>query len=235
MVTIITVVFNGEKTIKDTIESVCRQTVLPGEYLIIDGGSTDGTPAIVAPYLKSYPFIKFISEPDQGIYDAMNKGIRQASGDLIGMINADDWYENDAIEKMSRAYAHHGTGVYYGILRYHLNNMEYYLERSSHNFPAERMIPHPATFVSRDIYDKHGFFNLKYRYSADLDFVIRLFKANAPFFPMDDVIANFRIGGASYTLRSALEALAIRRKYDLLSSRQYWRSVAIHQLKFLFR
>jgi glycosyltransferase involved in cell wall biosynthesis len=235
MITIITVVYNGEKTIRDTIESVCRQTVLPSEYLIIDGLSTDGTQNIVEEYTSRYSFIKLISEKDRGIYDAMNKGIQLASGQLIGMINSDDWYEPTAIETMTQAYKEQGSGVYYGILRYLADDQEYYLERPSHRFPAKRMIPHPTTFVTKDIYEANGCFDLKYRYSSDLDFIIRLYKAGVPFHPVDNIIANFRIGGASYTTKAKIEALKVRRAWGLITDRQVKLTSMLLRARSLFK
>jgi glycosyltransferase involved in cell wall biosynthesis len=235
MITIITVVFNGEQTIRDTIESVCHQTLLPTEYIIIDGLSTDGTLSIVKEYMQRFPFIKLISEKDNGIYDAMNKGLSIASGELIGMINSDDWYELTALEKMSKAYILSGSGVYFGILRNIKNGMDYYLERTSQDFVSERMIPHPTTFVSKDIYVRYGVFDLKYKYSSDLEWVLRLVKNQVPFRHLDDIIANFRIGGASASLNAGIESLNILKAYGRISIKQYAVRLTILRLKFLLR
>ncbi len=234
MITIITVVYNGEKTIRDTIESVCNQTLLPEEYLIIDGLSTDGTLSIVKEYMGRFPFIRLVSEQDKGIYDAMNKGLALAKGKLIGMLNSDDWYEPDALEKMSQAYQAKGSGVYFGILRYIKDEMDYYLERTSEQFVSERMIPHPATFVTKDIYEKYGCFDLQYRYSADLDWVLRLARINkAPFHHLDHIIANFRIGGASESWKASLESESVLKKYGVISSKQYAIRSMILRLRLL--
>jgi glycosyltransferase involved in cell wall biosynthesis len=235
MISIITVVFNGEKTIRDTIESVCNQTLLPLEYIIVDGLSTDGTLSIVKEYMARFPFIKSISEKDDGIYDAMNKGIAMASGKLIGIINSDDWYELDALEKMSNAYTISGSGVYFGILRKIKNGLDYYLERTSQDFVSERMIPHPTTFVSKDIYEKYGAYDLKYKYSSDLEWVLRLVKCQVPFRHLDDIIANFRIGGASETLKADRESLSILKSYGLISLKQFAVRLTLLRLKSLLK
>jgi glycosyltransferase involved in cell wall biosynthesis len=235
MVTIITVVYNGEKTIRDTIESVCRQTVLPQEYLIIDGLSTDGTMQIVKEYAANYPFIKFVSEQDNGIYDAMNKGISMAAGELIGIINSDDWYELSAVEMMLESYKSKGAGVHYGILRYFLDEREYYLERISKGFVSQKMIPHPATFVSSDIYKNYGAFSLQYRYSSDLEFVLRLAKQQVSFFTLDVIIANFRIGGISSNDKARIEALKVRKAYGQVTNKQFLIQVAILKIKKVLR
>lgn len=233
MITIITVVFNAEKTIRDTMESVCNQTLLPDEYLIIDGLSTDGTLRIVQEYMQRFPFIKLVSEKDNGIYDAMNKGLAKAKGDLIGMINSDDWYELNALEQMWQAYKANGSGIYFGILRYIKDEMDYYLERTSEKFAGERMIPHPATFVSRDIYEQYGYFNLEYRYSADLEWVLRLSKQQVSFRHLDHIIANFRIGGASESWKASLESEGILKAYGVINTKQYWIRSMIIRLRIL--
>ena len=221
VVSIITVVYNGEQTLRKTMESVCHQTVLPDEYLIINGNSTDGTAAIVKEYMAQYPFIKLCSGTDTGIYDAMNKGISLAKGQLIGLINSDDWYELNAIELVTKAYLTHGSGVYYGIQRMYKGELEYMLERAHHRFIGVKMIPHPATFTSADLYANIGVFDLNYHYSADLELVIRYIQAKVNFFPMDHIIANFRLGGASSTPKAALESLKVRRSYRLVGTRAY--------------
>lgn len=221
MISIITVVYNGEKTIRHTLDSVCSQSLTPYEYIIVDGLSSDNTVTIVKEYMEQYPFIKLVSEKDSGIYDAMNKGIQLANGKLIGIINSDDWYEKHALEKMQEAYAAHGKGIYYGIQRNMLEDKEYYLERSSQEFLASKMIQHPSTFVSADIYKEYGYFDTRYKYSADLELFIRYSRKEIAFYRLDCIIANFRIGGASSTPAAVMESLAVRKRYGLISSRQY--------------
>jgi glycosyltransferase involved in cell wall biosynthesis len=222
MISIITVVYNGESTIKDTLDSVCKQTLLPDEYIIIDGLSTDKTMSIVSEYMLKYPFIRCVSEKDFGIYDAMNKGIKLAKGNIVGIINSDDWYEKDALEKINNEYLIKGSGIYYGIQRNLINNKEFYLERVSHEFLDKKMIPHPSTFISKDIYAKFGAFDLRYSFSSDLDLLIRFSKQNIPFFKVDSIIANFRIGGASSTPKAAMESISIRKKHGLISVKKYY-------------
>lgn len=114
---IITVCFNSEETIERTIISVLSQSYQNFEYIIVDGASTDGTLGIVEKYVEKYPDkIKLISEKDDGIYDAMNKGIRVASGDLIGIVNSDDYYETDALENISETYDGEKYEIVYGII-----------------------------------------------------------------------------------------------------------------------
>lgn len=119
-VSIITVVYNGVKNIEQTIKSVLHQTYSNIEYIVIDGGSTDGSLDIIKKYSDSISY--WVSEADKGIYDAMNKGISKATGDLIGIINSDDWYEPDAIMNMVTAYEE--NTVLYGIIRTICNENE---------------------------------------------------------------------------------------------------------------
>lgn len=111
LISIITVVYNGEKYLEQTIQSVINQTYKNIEYIVIDGGSTDGTLDIIKKYEEHISY--WVSESDKGLYDAMNKGIGVAKGELIGMINSDDWYELEAVEIMAEAYKNNPTKVYF--------------------------------------------------------------------------------------------------------------------------
>lgn len=233
MISIITVVLNGEKTIKRTLDSVCNQSVLPMEYIIVDGISTDSTLDIIHDYMKRFPFIKLIREEKRGIYLAMNKGIELAKGKLIGIINSDDWYEENAFAEMSKAYEMNGSGVYHGIVRFVSHGKECFLERGTHEFLGVRMMPHSSIFVSADVYKKHGIFDLKYKYSADLELLVRYASQKVPFYYLDNIIANFTAGGASSDRRAAMESLRVRKRYGLISGRQYYPVIAKLKLQSL--
>lgn len=220
-VSIVTVVYNGEKTIAETIESVCNQTRLPQEYVIIDGASTDNTLAVISKYKEKYPFIRVLSEKDNGIYDAMNKGIKLCKGDIVGILNADDYYEPECLENVLSSFNENGEGVHYGILRYIENNKEIYLCRYHHEHLNRKMIPHPATFVSRNLYVQHGDFNLNYKYSSDLELMIRFRSKCVDFFPIDRILANFRTDGVSNSVKAGIETLNIKKMNKLISNRDY--------------
>jgi glycosyltransferase involved in cell wall biosynthesis len=219
---IITVVYNGEKTISETIESVCNQTFQPFEYIIIDGNSSDSTVEIIQSFAIKYPFIKLVSEKDDGIYDAMNKGINLSSGNVIGILNSDDFFEIDCLEKVNSSFLKNGLGVHYGILRYLKNNDEIFVCRYSHNHLEKKMIPHPATFVPKSYYDIYGTFNSNYKYSADLDLIIRLKNAPVPYFPINNILANFRTDGVSNKVAAGIETLKIKRHYNLVNAQTYY-------------
>lgn len=200
-VTIITVVYNGAKTIEQTILSVLGQTYTNIEYIIIDGMSTDGTQEIIEKYAKSISC--FVSEKDDGIYDAMNKGIALATGKIVGIINSDDWYAPDAIEKVVRFFRHHEVELVYG------NGFFVYSDGSEIPFtlyPLETMwyqmaIVHPSVFIKKEVYEKFGSFCLDYKLSADYDLLLRLYSQDVKFGYIDSVLSYFRSGGLGEKLR----------------------------------
>lgn len=222
---IITVCFNSERTIRDTIESVLNQTYSDFEYIIIDGGSTDSTLEIVKEYVPRFNGrLKYISEPDRGIYDAMNKGILLASGELIGIINSDDWYETTALEKVSQMYNHDNLCVFYGYMRtIDANNGKMIsCNIASHEYIDRQMINHPTMFVSKAIYEKYGKFDCRYSASADYDFVIRMVNnKEISFVPVEEIISNFRTGGISQEYKALKETMKIKHKYGYINWLQY--------------
>lgn len=141
-ISIVTVTFNAEKTLYQAIESVLNQTYAPYEYIIKDGGSTDLTIEIAESFeerfrKKGIPY-KIVSEKDNGIYDAMNRGIAMCSGDIIGMINADDWYESDALETVNAAYEAEPFDLFYADVRLHKNDNVSFVKKSKNRRYATR-------------------------------------------------------------------------------------------------
>lgn len=199
LVSIVTIVFNGEMHIEQTINSVLEQKYSPIEYIVIDGGSTDGTLQKIEKYKNRIDH--FISEPDDGIYHAINKGISLACGDLIGLIHCGDYYEPDAVSDAVDSFLNTGADVIYGNLKTIEEAGEESIIRvvqGDHNNLKKRMsILHPATFVSRKCYLRHGLYDIKYRSAADYDFFLKLFLSNVKFHHVDKVLANFRSGGTS--------------------------------------
>lgn len=196
-VSIITVVYNGAKTIEQTILSVLEQTYKNIEYIIIDGQSTDGTQQIVEKYIGSIDC--FVSGKDNGIYDAMNKGIQKATGEIIGIINSDDWYERDAVEKAVNFFEHTKADLVYGKIFLVYPDGEFKLVKKA---PLETIwyqmaVPHPSVFVKREIYEKIGLFNLKYEISSDYELLLRFYSKHVKFGYIDTAIAYFRVGGLS--------------------------------------
>lgn len=221
-VTIITTSFNSERSIARTIESVLGQRYPNIEFIIVDGGSTDSTLKIITSFESRFAGrMRCISEPDRGMYDAMNKGIALATGELIGILNSDDWYEPDAVASMVEIYRKNNEAVLYGILRYVENNKETMLYRMHHDSLNEGMITHPTCFVPKTLYDRYGVFSLHYRLSSDYELMLRFQKKGVSFIPLDKIIANFSFGGRSTVNSEGLiENSKIRYAYGFISSRR---------------
>lgn len=200
-VSIITVCFNSAKTIRDTIESVINQTYQNIEYIIIDGGSTDGTIDIIKEY---EPYIaKWVSEPDDGIYDAMNKGIKMSTGEIIGIINSDDWYALDCISLVVHTFiAEPKPDVVHGnMVICDEDGTLLYLVKGLLNFKNNlyRRMPifHPTMFIKKLVYENEGLYNCEYLIAGDYDFLFRIVKGNYLVKYLDKELAFMRLGGIS--------------------------------------
>ncbi len=222
-VTIITVCYNSQATIRDTIESVLNQTYTNIEYIIVDGKSTDKTLDIIKGYEPDFGNrLILISEPDKGIYDAMNKGISKASGELIGIINSDDFYERDAVQKIVDKYQGEKYCVLYGMERILEKNEEKQVTILSHTFLKERMIAHPSCFVSKETYLRFGIYNISHPSAADYDLMLRFYDSGMiTFTPIYSLIANYRIGGMSSSTKGYLDSLKVRQEHGLMSKKMY--------------
>lgn len=219
---IVTPCYNSASTIRNTLRSVEDQKIKDLEHVIIDGGSTDDTMSILQAYADGAEYdVRITSEPDDGIYDAMNKGIRMAEGDLIGIINSDDWYEPGAFERILSAYRNNDLEVIYGMIRLYdrdrLRSMEFY----HHDFLLDRMINHPGCFVTRGAYQKVGSFDTSFRSSADYDWMKRAMDAGCTFTPVYDVLANVRAGGMSSTGVGYRETLKLQHQWGRVSGIRY--------------
>ncbi|EKD55809.1 MAG: Glycosyltransferase family 2 protein [uncultured bacterium] len=194
--TIITITYNSAKYLEQTIESVLNQTFKGIEYIIVDGGSDDGTLDIIKKYGSRVT--RWISEKDKGISDALNKGIAMASGDFIGIIHADDWLEKDAVETVFNAFKNTGADVVCGKIKYWLNeNPDYIFASDPAKLDKEMTVNHPSVFIKNEVYQKYGIFDLKYKYAMDYDLLLRLKTRGLKFVTLDRVIANMRLEGAS--------------------------------------
>jgi len=201
---VITTVFNGAKTIQDCIKSVSGQIYPNIEHIIIDGGSTDGTLEVIKRYTEKR--VNIVSEPDNGIYDALNKGIRQASGEVIGLLHSDDFYAHDrVIEKVADIFMKYNIDSCYGDLQYvDKNNPDKvirYWKSSQYRhgkFKYGWMPPHPTFFVKKEIYNKYGYFNTNFKIAADYELMLRfLEKHKISTYYTPEVFIKMRIGGTS--------------------------------------
>lgn len=204
-VTIITVCFNSASTIAQTISSVASQTYNDIQYIVIDGGSTDRTVDIVRE--NSGIVDHFVSETDQGIYDAMNKALKIASGDVVGILNSDDFFEADnviarVVDKFNEASC---VDLVFGDVVFASNEdltsiKRYYSSRSFRPWKLRFgwMPPHPATFVRRDVYERFGGYQIGYRISADYERFVRwLLVEKLSYSRINRVLVRMRQGGAS--------------------------------------
>ncbi len=203
-VSIITAVYNSVDYINDAIQSVLSQDYENLEYIVVDGGSTDGTLEIINKYRNRISTI--ISEPDKGIYDALNKGVMYASGDVIGLLHADDMYANtNVISRMIETFKLEGCDTAYSDLLYvDTKNTDkvirYWQADSFRNeaFLEGWMPPHPTFFVKREIYEKYGCFNTEMRISADYELMLRLLhRHHVTTAYLPEITVKMRIGGVS--------------------------------------
>lgn len=220
---IITVCLNSEKTIERTIKSVLEQTCQDYEYILVDGVSTDRTLEIIRRYEPLFQGrMKLISEKDKGIYDAMNKGILVSSGELIGIINSDDYYERDALQKILEVHKGYEYTVFYGMLRTVLKEREVMVYLKNHELLEQDMIAHPACFVTRKLYERFGMYSLKYPYSADYEFMLRIKKENeVQFTKIYHIISNFSLDGVSGHVKAYRDTLRLKHEYGLISKSEY--------------
>lgn len=224
--TIITVCYNSEVTIQRTITSVYNQTFKNYEYIIIDGKSTDNTINIIESNIKKFKGkLRYISESDSGIYDAMNKGISMAKGKYIGLINSDDWYEKDALDIIHDNYqASPSTDIFYGLLNFYKDKKFYKTESFSHEFLNEESLPHPTCFISNNLYKNIGSYNTDYTLASDYEYFLRCLKSKSTFKYISKILANFSWDGATikYLYNSQKEVLNIKLSYSLINKKQFY-------------
>jgi glycosyltransferase involved in cell wall biosynthesis len=224
LVTIITPCYNGENTIENTLKSIENQTYQNIEYIIIDGASTDRTVDIINSHKsKLPPKLKVISEKDGGIYEAMNKGIKMATGEIIGIVNSDDWYEIDTVEQVVNSYKGNKYEVIYGMQRNYLNGKEKTTFIHHHDFLPQQMITHPTCFVTKDTYNDLGLFDISYRSAADYDLMLRFWESKkVSFTPIMRILSNFQMGGMSGSQTGVRENAKIRYKRGYMSKKKYY-------------
>jgi len=203
-ISIITVSFNSVITIRDTIESIISQDYNNIEYIIIDAGSKDGTLDIIKEYKEHISY--FSSEIDNGIYDGMNKGIAAATGDIVGILNSDDFYPNSfVISNVARTFEKQGCDAVYGDLVYvkffdidkivrYWQSGEYTIKKIKNGW----MLPHPTFFVKSEMYERYGSYNIDLKTAADYEMILKLlYKYNINIFYIPMILVKMRMGGAS--------------------------------------
>ncbi|ANQ47865.1 glycosyltransferase [Flammeovirga sp. MY04] len=219
-ISIITASYNNKKTLQQTISSVLAQDYNNIEYIIVDGGSLDGTVQMVQSYGKYIH--QFISEPDNGIYDALNKGVKMATGDVVGFMHSDDFFaSNTIISEIVKTFQKNNVDAVYGDLHYVSEKDPNKIVRNwvSSSFSEDKlkrgwMPPHPTLYIKNDCYKKFGLYNTKLRIAADYELILRYFGKNritSAYLPK--TIVKMRMGGAS---NNGLKAIKKKMKED------YW-------------
>ena len=224
-ISIITVCFNSAKTIKDTLISVANQKNVAVEHVVIDGASTDSTLQI----LKNHKSVAtLVSEPDKGIYDAMNKGIKLATGDIVGTLNADDFYIDDLVlSEVAKVFEDESVGACFADLVYvsqnDTNKIVRYWKSQDYViglFKSGWMPAHPTFFARKSVYDKYGLFDLNYKIGADFELLFRLIEQNkikTEYIPK--VIVKMRLGGT--TNKNLSNVIAQNKEIICILKKQY--------------
>lgn len=217
-VSIVTVTYNSEKTLGITMESVLGQTYNKIEYLIIDGASVDGTLALAESYREQLEQkgirLRIVSEPDAGIYDAMNKGVQLATGNIIGILNSDDWYEPDTVETVVKEFEKGECDLLFANIRLHKADGSNFIKKARlRNFQTSRDWNHPTMFVDADIYKAHPF-RVKGIHD-DYGCYLQMRKEGLRIVTLDKVLANFRMGGVSNhkSLKEAVQRIRDRYRW----------------------
>ncbi len=198
-ISIITPVYNAVNTVEKTILSVINQKIKSElEYIVVDGSSNDGSLDIIKQYSESINIL--ISEPDQGVYDAMNKGIAHATGDIVGIINADDWYNEGALQIVENIFEQEKEValVYSPIENYfggkYLNT---FIPGKLQNLVFKFTLNHPSCFLRKSVYNKLGVFDLSYSIAADYDFIFRAYISGICFRYVEKPLVSYSLNGMS--------------------------------------
>ena len=229
-ISLITATFNSADTLQSCFESVASQDYKAVEHIVVDGASKDHTIQVIEDTAKSQPGFRFVSEPDKGIYDALNKGIAMATGEVIGFLHSDDLLAApDILTKIAQKFNEKGVDGVYADLQYVNKERPDKVIRHWRSCPfSPRLLnqgwmpPHPTFFLRKEVYQKHGGFDLTYKIAADYDFMLRVLKdAGYRFSYLPEVVTKMRVGGASNrSIRNILQ-----------KSREDLRAMRVHGLR----
>lgn len=206
-ISVITISYNSKGTIEKTYQSILDQHYRPLEYVLVDGGSTDGTIELIEKYIPVFQSqgieVSFKSEKDRGISDAFNKGILRASGEIIGIINSDDQLSQNALEKVEKAFRSKDVGVVCGDCLWvdEVNKLRY-IRKSKMNLKKlkfEMVLMHPTCFVRKTMYERYGLFDVSLKYVMDKDLMSRFYRNGVQFKYIPEVLTCMSAGGTSDT------------------------------------
>ena len=216
-ISIITITYNSAKTLPNTLQSVLSQTYPYIEHIIVDGASKDGTKELIEAYAKEVQNgkdectreVRWVSEKDSGIYNAINKGIEMATGDVIGFVHSDDMlFSSDSIEYIANAFSSSDVDLIYGDLQYCKGDKVVRRWKSNAYNPCALkygwMPPHPTVYCKREVYEKVGLYDEWFHISADYDMMLRIFRAGYQSLYIPEVLVCMQVGGASNKNASAL-------------------------------
>lgn len=223
---IVTVTYNSGELLRRAMESVLNQTCPPKEYFIVDGNSTDNTVEIAKSYealaKEKGVRLEISSEPDKGIYDAMNKGIAKCTGDIVGMINSDDFYELDALEKVGKVYEEKGFDLFYADIRMWFEDGRSFVKKAKvRNYMTSRDWNHPTTFITKLQYNEEQYKNNTIH--DDYDLILRLKRKGVKVCVLNEVIANFTMNGVSHKRNIADAIKRAKIKYKIYRDNGYSR------------
>lgn len=223
-ISVVTATYNSAGTLGETIQSVLDQTYPPKEYIVIDGGSGDGTLSLIESKRSLFEEkgirLVIVSEPDNGMYDAMNKGVDRADADIIGIINSDDWYENDALETVADTYCEEPFDLFYADLRMIFPDGRTFIKHSKdRRYQTSRHWNHPTTFITKEIYGRYHYRNETLH--DDYDLILRLRRDNVRTKVVNKVLANFRMSGVSHRRGFSGAIKSIKLKYGIYRKNGY--------------
>lgn len=238
-VTIITVCYNRKTTIEQSIKSVLNQDYPDIEYIVVDGNSSDGTQDIIESY--SDKIAKYVSEPDKGMYDAINKGLGMATGDIVGLMHSDDvFFDETIISKIVAVFnKNSNTDAVYGDGIYVTNDAEQKIVRNRiggtydyKKIKAGWLPLHPTVYIKRSIIEKYGNYNLDFKIASDTEFLLRyLYKYKINISYLNAYIVKMRMGGLSTNYKRAFEVL--REDYSIYKFHELSGARAVFQKKML--
>ena len=222
-ISIITSVYNNKETIEDAINSVLSQSYDNIEYIIVDGGSSDGTLKIIEKYQND--IARYTSEPDRGIYDGLNKGVELATGDVIAFLHSDDIYASETIiEEIVKEFKKSGSDGVYGDLIYtpkedRTKVLRYWKSKTFEPSMLKKgwMPAHPTLFLKKSVYDTYGTFDLSFKIAGDYDFMLRVLSAGISVSYLPKVFYKMRMGGES---NKSLQNIILKSREDLRALRK---------------